>query len=83
MLIAEAFLLLAPFAVGGVTMLRKDVNDGFVICHNLCMLADQPKPLPVLPPQVWCEPVKPNTGMLGIPAKHVTFKWQMLIFRAV
>lgn len=69
-LIAEAFLLLVSAAVRGVAVLRKDVDNGFVISHNLRMLADEAKPLPVLAPQVWCDALKTKARMFRIPTKQ-------------
>ena len=70
-LIAEALLLL-PTLLEGVAIFGKDVNDGFVVCHHLSMLAYQGKPLPVLSPQVWRDAFVAKSRVLVIPAPHST-----------
>ncbi len=70
-LIAEALLLLLTLSEG-VAVFSKDVDDGFVICHHLSMLAYQGEPLPVLSPQVWRDAFIAESRMLMIPARHST-----------
>ena len=77
-LITEAFLLLVPAAVGGVAVVSKNVNDGVVIGHDLCMLAYETKPLPMLAPQVWCDAFQPKARMLNIPAGKKLVRLQIL-----
>ncbi len=68
-LIAEALLLLVLLTLSeGVAVFSKDVNDGFVICHHLGMLAYQGEPLPVLSPHVWRDAFIAKPRMLVIPA---------------